>query len=172
MAIKLVVVGGAREGMVNLNLPTIIGRSNESSLRIPGGQVSRQHCKIDQRDGNLIIHDMGSLNGTFLNDQQIEGEAVISSGDLLRIGPVTFRVVDENGQSLEPPMAIPVEEDEPADSALEGCVETDEGSFINVDQMQDVNIEEGSDIIFDESYESSSDPGGDSDLDMFLKDLD
>lgn len=95
---KLVVVGGdAKAGEFNLTLPTVIGRGKEAGLTIPHALVSRAHTEISERDGRLMVKDLGSLNGTFVNNTKIEGEQVLEPRQLLTLGNVTFRAVYEVG---------------------------------------------------------------------------
>jgi len=94
MKAKLIVVGGdAKAAEINLNLPAILGRGREANLTLPHPLVSRQHCEIFEQDGRLAVRDMGSLNGTFVNNQKIEEPTILPSGDLLTVGAVTFRAV-------------------------------------------------------------------------------
>ncbi len=96
MDAKLVVVGGeAKAAEVQLKLPTIIGRGRDASLTLPHPLVSRQHCEIFESEGRLFVRDLGSLNGTFVNNEKLEGERELPSGNLLTIGTVTFRAVYE-----------------------------------------------------------------------------
>lgn len=93
MDVKLVVVGGdAKATEVKLKLPAIIGRGREATLTLPHPLVSRKHCEIFESRGYLFVRDMGSLNGTFINNERIT-EAVLQPGDLLTLGTVTFRAV-------------------------------------------------------------------------------
>ncbi|QDU94768.1 FHA domain-containing protein [Lignipirellula cremea] len=92
MKAKLIVVGGdAKSAEINLKLPTVVGRGREASLTLPHPLVSRQHCEISENEGRLVVRDMGSLNGTFVNNQKIEEATFLPAGDLLTIGTVTFR---------------------------------------------------------------------------------
>ena len=98
MDAKLVVVGGdAKATEVKLKLPTIIGRGRDATLTLPHPLVSRKHCEIFESNGYLVVRDMGSLNGTFVNDERIT-EAILPPGGLLRLGTVTFRA------AYDPPM--------------------------------------------------------------------
>lgn len=93
MDVKLVVVGGeAKATEVKLKLPAVIGRGREATLTLPHPLISRKHCEVFESDGYLVVRDMGSLNGTFINNEQIT-EAVLPPGDLLTLGTVTFRAV-------------------------------------------------------------------------------
>ena len=98
---KLVVVGGdAKSKEVALRLPCIIGRGRDATLTLPHPLVSRQHTEIVERDGRLYVRDMGSLNGTFLNNKRLEKEEALEPNQLLTLGNVTFRAVYEmNGSN-------------------------------------------------------------------------
>ena len=99
---KLVVVGGdAKAKEVNLRLPCIIGRGREATLTLPHPLVSRQHTQISERDGRLYVKDMGSLNGTFLNNKRLEQEELLEPNQLLTLGNVTFRAVYEVANETE-----------------------------------------------------------------------
>jgi hypothetical protein len=95
MEAKLVVVGGeAKPKEIPIQPPLVIGRGREVTLTLPHPLVSRNHCEIDESDGYLVVRDLGSLNGTFINNERV-AEAVLPPGDLLTIGTVTFRAVYE-----------------------------------------------------------------------------
>ncbi len=91
MQAKLVVVGGnVGRAEIPLKLPTIIGRSREANLTLPHPLVSRKHCELFERNGRLMVRDLGSRNGTFVSHQRVT-EAEVPSGALLTIGAITFR---------------------------------------------------------------------------------
>ena len=92
---KLVVVGGETQTrQYDLVLPTIIGRSRSTDLTLRHPLVSRHHCEVFEADGMLMVRDLGSLNGTFLGQTRIAEQAMpVQSGDLITVGPVTFRAV-------------------------------------------------------------------------------
>lgn len=96
LEVKLVVVGGdAKSSEVRLKLPTIIGRGREAGLTVPHALVSRRHTEVFERDGKLFVRDLGSLNGTFVNNLKIDGEKILGPNQLLTLGNVTFRAVYE-----------------------------------------------------------------------------
>ncbi|MFG0313930.1 MAG: FHA domain-containing protein, partial [Phycisphaerales bacterium] len=78
---------------------TIIGRLDDCHIRIPIAGVSRKHCEIVVSDGSITINDLGSSNGTFVNQDRVESQA-ISAGDLISVGGLVF-VVQVNGEPGE-----------------------------------------------------------------------
>jgi pSer/pThr/pTyr-binding forkhead associated (FHA) protein len=75
---------------------TIIGRMDDCHIRIPMAGVSRKHCEIIVAGGSVTVNDLGSSNGTYVNQDRIESMPV-SAGDLLSVGGLVF-VVTVNGQ--------------------------------------------------------------------------
>jgi pSer/pThr/pTyr-binding forkhead associated (FHA) protein len=94
MELKLIVLAGAKEGtQIPLKKDKfVIGRAAECTLRAGSEAISRRHCAIVRTDGAWIARDLGSRNGTYLNDQKIETPTALSVGDELRVGPLKFRV--------------------------------------------------------------------------------
>src|SRR5450755_2860499 len=94
MELKLIVLAGAKEGtQIPLKKDKfVIGRAAECTLRAGSEAISRRHCAIVRTDGAWIARDLGSRNGTYLNDQKIETPKALSVGDELRVGPLKFRV--------------------------------------------------------------------------------
>jgi pSer/pThr/pTyr-binding forkhead associated (FHA) protein len=84
--------GERRDFRLKTSRKSTIGRNTECSLQIPLGMVSRRHCEIRVKDGNVIVRDLGSSNGTYVNDKRIQ-EFKLHGGDTLKIGPVIFTVV-------------------------------------------------------------------------------
>jgi len=81
---------------------TTIGRGEECTLRVPLLNVSRQHCELTKGQDELHVRDLGSSNGTYVNNKRI-GEAALKGGDRLVIGPVVFTVqIDGVPQEIAP----------------------------------------------------------------------
>ncbi len=98
LKVKLVVVGGdAKSKEVNLRLPTVIGRGRDVNLTLPHALVSRRHAELFDRDGYLYVRDLGSLNGTYVNNRKIGSEQRLAPNELLTLGNVTFRAMYEAG---------------------------------------------------------------------------
>jgi hypothetical protein len=85
---------------------TTIGRVDDNTFPIPEGSVSSHHCEILLRGGQVIVHDLNSTNGTFINGHQITGEAPIKGGQILRLGQVEMRLEDASAQKA-PPKKLP-----------------------------------------------------------------
>jgi len=62
-----------------------LGRSSDCTLQLPAAGASRRHASVALRDGQVVLRDLGSTNGTFLNGERVTGEAVLASGDRIRI---------------------------------------------------------------------------------------
>jgi pSer/pThr/pTyr-binding forkhead associated (FHA) protein len=71
--------------------PVRIGRLPKNELVLPSKLVSRYHATIDWVQGHFILKDLGSSNGTILNDRKIK-EAQLKAGDEIGIGPFHFNV--------------------------------------------------------------------------------
>ncbi|MEM1245115.1 MAG: GGDEF domain-containing protein [Acidobacteriota bacterium] len=75
---------------------TTIGRSHLNSLVIDGDSVSRRHARLFWLDGNCYIEDVGSTNGTFVNEAKAERATLLAHGDLLKIGTTIFKYLCGN----------------------------------------------------------------------------
>ncbi len=94
MDLKLIVLAGAKEGtQIPLKKDKfIIGRATECTLRAGSSAISRRHCAIVRKDSDWYVRDLGSRNGTFLNDGVVETPTALKVGDEIRVGPLHFRV--------------------------------------------------------------------------------
>lgn len=111
MEAKLIVVGGkATKGTISLKLPTVVGRSQQTGLTVGHPTISRRHAELFEKAGLLMIRDLGSLNGTFIDGQRIK-ESPLPPNAQFTIGPLTFRAQYEyKGDLNKLPAAVLVEE--------------------------------------------------------------
>ncbi len=87
----LVVLAGPASGEVHrLEREQVLGRSDAASIRIPDGQISRRHARIQERGGTLWIEDMNSTNGTFVNDEPVFAPRPLREGDRIRLGTTSI----------------------------------------------------------------------------------
>ena len=63
-----------------------LGRSAECDFPVPSRGASREHAKVYFRDDDVVIEDLGSTNGTFVNGEKIEGILTLKPGDKINIG--------------------------------------------------------------------------------------
>lgn len=68
-----------------------IGRLPETEIYIDTPSVSRRHAALAMSGDVVTIHDLGSSNGTHVNDERIEGPRVLKDGDLIRLGKVFLK---------------------------------------------------------------------------------
>lgn len=115
MKVVLVMLrGGKRRDFPLGSAHTTIGRRNDCSLRIPAADVSRRHCEISTLDRDVVVRDLGSANGTFVNGKRI-AEKALKPGDRLLIGPVEF-IIQIDGQPANPAAAPPAAPSKPTPS--------------------------------------------------------
>ena len=93
----LVVIYGTDLGKKhNLDQPAIIiGRSSKSDIQVDQESVSRNHAKIISTGKTMILRDLGSTNGTYVNDELID-EYVLRDGDFIKIGRTIFKFLSGN----------------------------------------------------------------------------
>jgi pSer/pThr/pTyr-binding forkhead associated (FHA) protein len=82
---------------------TTIGRKDSCDIRIPLAEVSRRHTEVHLDDVSVRVKDMGSANGTYVNNRRVSEEEKLAPGDHLIIGPVVFTVqVDGDPDEIRP----------------------------------------------------------------------
>ncbi|GAA2743105.1 MULTISPECIES: DUF1707 and FHA domain-containing protein [Kitasatospora] len=69
-----------------------IGRMTGSDLRLGDSTVSRNHAELRWESGDWVLHDLGSSNGTYVNDLRVAGAVVVRPGDLVRFGRQAFHL--------------------------------------------------------------------------------
>lgn len=85
----------------------IIGRDPGCNLRPASAMISKRHCAVIVKNGKVSLRDFESTNGTFVNDQQIQGEVPLKDGDVLKVGPLSFKVVIEEVPAVTKPTPPP-----------------------------------------------------------------
>ena len=71
---------------------TTVGRHDDCQMRIKSSQVSRKHCELFEKKGLLLVKDLGSSNGTFVNGKRIKDQRVLEPGDELTLGQIKLKV--------------------------------------------------------------------------------
>src|SRR6478735_6821428 len=93
-----------REGTVELS-PTdtvFVGRGLECAIRTDDGMVSRRHAQFRNENGRFVVEDLGSANGTHLNNTRVQKQA-LGHTDVIQCGSLVIRFIDEGGVQVVQP---------------------------------------------------------------------
>jgi FHA domain len=83
---------GSKVGTHRLAGTLQIGRASSCQIRPNDTYVSQMHAKIANRNGSWVIEDLGSTNGTYLNQRKVTVPTGLSPGDRIRVGKTTLEV--------------------------------------------------------------------------------
>lgn len=80
----------------------VIGRSPSCDLPVPSPRVSRRHAWVHREGTGYAVSDLGSTNGTYVNEQRVLGDRVLKAGDRIRVGDhvITFCVMEPTAGSI------------------------------------------------------------------------
>jgi len=115
-----------------------IGRHDDCLIRIRSAQVSRRHCELYEDKGALMVKDLGSSNGTYVNGKRVLGQQPLKPGDVISIGGVTFRVDLAGAASPAPAADKPAIK--PSDTAELAALPAD-GPDLEMDEEFEVEID-------------------------------
>src|ERR1019366_1078791 len=73
------------------SLPVIVGRNPPADFVLDSTTVSRRHCRLDLRDGQLRLSDLGSTNGTFVNGVRLQEPVDLEDGAPVGVGAYRLR---------------------------------------------------------------------------------
>ncbi|MBT4791012.1 MAG: diguanylate cyclase [Halobacteriovoraceae bacterium] len=92
-----IVVGGDLNGTIFdlLDGETLVGRSADNTIPLEFQGVSRRHFKVIVKDADAHIEDLGSSNGTFVNNKQIEALTKIHKGDMVKLGSIALKYLEK-----------------------------------------------------------------------------
>ena len=71
--------------------PVIVGRSPGADIVIGAGYVSARHARFSLMGQNLFVEDLGSTNGTMVNNQMIAAPTALKNNDVVTVGDVSIR---------------------------------------------------------------------------------
>jgi FHA domain len=77
---------GAKPRTFKLATSMLVGRAPECEIRVTDTYASQQHARLFGRQGGWYVEDLGSTNGTFVNDQRLAAPALVQPGDKIRVG--------------------------------------------------------------------------------------
>ncbi len=105
---KLVIKsGGSSRELALVKENFCIGRTPENDLEVKDALISRRHSSIVKKGDRYVVYDLGSSNGTFVNNEKIEMK-VLDDGDVIRIGDTEITYNDEKNTHAKPrPATLP-----------------------------------------------------------------
>ena len=114
---KLVVLSAGLNGRTHeLNVDkTTIGRVEDNTFQIADASVSSHHCEVLLRGSDVVIKDLNSTNGSFINGEKIT-ESVLKPGQTLKLGQIELQLLAD-GQPIPAPKAPSASAPAPAGSA-------------------------------------------------------
>ena len=89
------------------DLPIVVGRDEQCTLRVRSWRVGRQHARISERSGTLFVEDFGSLGGTYVNGRRVSEYGPLLTGDEIIVGPCRIQVLSVPVLAPEPTPHIP-----------------------------------------------------------------
>jgi diguanylate cyclase (GGDEF)-like protein len=72
---------------------TTVGRSSKADIQVDQEAISRNHARFSITGARVSLKDLGSTNGTYVNDEMISGDMVLRNGDLVKIGRTIFKFI-------------------------------------------------------------------------------
>src|SRR5262245_17573290 len=93
VSLTVAVPGGMEGKQIPVPLPEfLVGRDPECHLCPASPRVGKRHCVILLRSQKVFLKTFDTVSGTFVNDRRVDGEVQLLDGDLLKIGPLLFRL--------------------------------------------------------------------------------
>jgi pSer/pThr/pTyr-binding forkhead associated (FHA) protein len=83
---------GAKSGTIRLQEPLQVGRADACQIKLGDTYISQFHARLFPRDGNWYVEDLGSTNGTYLNQRKLTGPSEVHAGDVVRLGKTTLEL--------------------------------------------------------------------------------
>lgn len=78
---------------VDVDRPLTVGRGADCELSLFDTYLSTRHARFLNDGGELTVEHLGSTNGTYLNQELVEGRVALERGDIIQVGGVLFEVV-------------------------------------------------------------------------------
>ena len=141
---KLVILNQGMTGRTfDLNVErTTVGRVDDNTFQIADGSVSSHHAEILLRGSDIVIKDLNSTNGTFLNNEKVT-EVVLKPGQTLRFGQVELKIDD--GNPVTAPASVPghVSPPSPASAPLPQKKQTEASTMVMPRGVSLTDLEHG-----------------------------
>ena len=83
---------GAKASPIRLRDQVEIGRGDRCAIRLQDTYVSQVHARLYPKDGAWYVEDLGSTNGTLLNDHRVQAPVEVHAGDVLKVGKTVLEL--------------------------------------------------------------------------------
>src|SRR5579862_9446015 len=91
---RLILATNEGQQAIELRPINSLGRHPNNSIQLLDKIVSKEHCILEQREGQFVLRDLGSLNGTYINGERVRGEQLLRHGDEITLGSTRARYDD------------------------------------------------------------------------------
>ena len=88
--------------------PLVIGRSPKCEIQVDQESVSRNHCRIRFEGGEFLVRDLGSTNGTYVNDDLVHDDGRLRHGDQLKVGRTILKFIVGDNVEVDVELITPV----------------------------------------------------------------
>jgi hypothetical protein len=68
----------------------VLGRDQDAHVKIPSLKASRRHAELRWKDGRVLVRDLGSRNGTWVEGERVDKQRVLEDGETMRLGDMTL----------------------------------------------------------------------------------
>ena len=110
-----IVEGPGAGRQIVLTGPVVIGRDSSADVVLDDGQISRRHARVTPSNGGVVVEDLESTNGTFVNHDEVQAPVELRPGDELLVGvtvlqlrsPEQVRVQASAVRAIPPALATP-----------------------------------------------------------------
>src|SRR4051794_11541844 len=110
-----IVEGPGAGRQIQLTGPIVLGRDASADVVLDDGQISRRHARVTPSNGGVVVEDLESTNGTFVNDDEVQAPVELRPGDQLLVGvtllqlrsPEQVRVQASAVRAVPPGLATP-----------------------------------------------------------------
>ena len=103
MTLTLEIVEGPGAGhALQLDQPLVVGRDPAADLPLEDTQASRHHARLTPTGRGAVVEDLGSTNGTYVNGNEVHGQAPVSPGDDLIVGVTVLQLRTEEDRARQP----------------------------------------------------------------------
>ncbi len=104
---RLILQTAEGQQAIDLRPLNSLGRHPNNSIQLLDKIVSKDHCIIEHRGDHWVLRDLGSLNGTFVNNERVRGEAPLKHNDEISLGATKGRFDDFGAGGMQPALPVP-----------------------------------------------------------------